>query len=281
MSASRSRSPPTEGARNVATSLVRKMFMGCVSWFISREVRCPSFNDAIDRHVWTRFWNYKKIDRVFSILRRRKPQCSLVPELSLQTVASPPEYLNSINESQALSLCSLSWQPWLSKNLLSADGAKSFLPLGHHLLLRQPQLTPVQPWEVKCVCTRAALIPIVFTDESWGPKFLSFKVCKGPKESHAVDINYINSGAGSKQVKACQQRHWTTLPRLWLATEEKRTWRVQTAWNWARIVLATSHCKGYQTNPNKPKHKKSITPIHHQNQSFGIAPRHWDVQKII
>lgn len=43
----------------------------------------------------------------------------------------------------------------------------------------------------------------IYTDESWGPTFFSFTVCKGPKESHAVDINYINSGAGNKQVKAC------------------------------------------------------------------------------
>ena len=202
-----------------------------------------------------------------------------MPELSLETVVSPPEYLNSINETQAFSLCSLSWQPWLSKSLLLADGAKSYLPLarGHHLLLRQPQWTSVQLWEVKCVCTQAALIPIVYTDESWGPKVFSFTVCKGPKEWHAVEINYINSGAGSTQVKACSASLDNPATDVIgnggeknVACPNRMKWAASF---WPQVIVMV--IKQTQTR------KTSITPIHHQNERFGIAPRHWDVQKII
>lgn len=85
------------------------------------------------------------------------------------------------------------------------------------------------------------------------PNSLNFTVCKGPKESHAVEINDINSAAvignGGKKNVACPNRMWPQVI--------------------ARLIKQT------QTR------KTSITPIHHQNERFGIAPRHWDVQKII
>lgn len=103
----------------------------------------------------------------------------------------------------------------------------------------QPQLTPVQLWEVKRVCTQAALIPIVYTDESWGPKLFSFTVCKGPKESHAVEIKYINSAAvignGGKKERGVSKPH-----------------EIGRASFWPQVIVRV--IKQTQTNPNKKKH---------------------------
>ena len=108
------------------------------------------------------------------------------------------------------------------------------------------------------MCTQAALIPIVYTDESWGPKVFSFTVCKGPKESHAVEIKYINSAAvignGGKKERGVSKPH-----------------EIGRASFWPQVIVRV--IKQTQTR------KTSITPIPHQNERFGITPRHWDVQK--
>lgn len=117
----------------------------------------------------------------------------------------------------------------------------------------------------------------IYTDESWGPTFFSFTVCKGPKESHAVDINYINSGAGNKQVKACS----ASLDNPATAVIRRKKERgVSKAYGrasfWPQVIVRV--IKQTQTNPNK----KNLYPqfiIKIKVSEF--SPRHWDVKKII